>query len=719
MLSLVKGRRTTVVAALFLAAVTALFGCQKTENPTGTSGGQAVSFGGGVSEQMQQNAAYADYDGEPYAVRTILREYTVVDAASKTGAYGRYTELIVEGNAPETFRNAVAECNRRAEESVRSRTDRFSPEQVSSGSNSDGYRYVTYGYIAAVTRADHTAYSFLETEFESSGKNSSDVTYRFSGAAYDTASGEEISLADLVGDEETCSERLREALSERYGIEDLASTVPGDYAWAADALGVRFYFHADAVSAEKQRELKNYSARAVTVGIPYTGLPGEKAAALSSAPESYIAMPDPGTEYDLPYGDMEILWTEQEGTPVIRIQKDSGEESELEIEYGDSQSDYYIIRAEEGFYLFRERIGREEGFFYNFSKPDGGFGRFAYNTAQYFDSFLREIQLAVPYNPYCVHMAEVRRSFGEKSYDSASFVPHGHYKFPSDPGSSYKRFFLTDGSLQMDTYNTACRLLEDFTATQIDAEGKEAGEITVPAGKTLFFETVTGEAPRYDDPPKRSYHRSFYYDCRLTDGTKIRFASNTESTVSAEAGFLNRFTEPITLGEAQFESGAAPAEPFTVQIAGKDYPLISDYSRPNHTGEEIDFGEDVWWLVEGYPGRYSSTDEDKKDMEDGWFTQDALAHPEESAELTISEDGKAVFDFFGEVFEGWLPKKRYYKSNVEVFMTSDRETRTFMIILREGEKHTAPTRIEFYSEGLPATNEPSKVPSISVYMTRE
>ncbi len=719
MLSLAEGRGRTVVAALFLAAVTALCGCQAAGDSGGTSGGQGGSSGGDVSGPAQQNAAYADYDGEPYVVRTILREYTVVDAASKTGAYGRYTELIVEGNAPETFRNAVAACNRRAEASVRSRVDQFLPEMVSADSDSDGYRYVTYGYIVAVTRADHTAYSFLETEFESSGKNASDISWRFSGTVCDTASGEAIPLAALVGDAETSSDSLREALFSKYGVEDLAATDPASYAWTADALGVRFFFHSDAVSADKQRELNIFSPRAVTVGIPYSNLSGEKAAFLSSAPESYIAMLDPGTEYDLPYGDMSVLLTERDGSHVIRIREDSGADSELAIEYGDNRSDYYIIRAEEGFYLFRERIGSEEGFFYDFSKPDGGFGRFAYNIAQYFDSYLREIQLAVPYNPFCVHMAEIRRSFGEKSYDSASFVPHGHYKFPRDPGSSYKRFFLTDASLGIDTYNTACRLLEDFAATQIDAEGKEVGEITVPAGKALFFETVTGEAPRYDDPPRRSHHRTFYYDCRLTDGTRIRFVSNTESTLSTAKGFLNRFTEPITLGEAQFQTDAAPAEPFTVRIADKDYPLIPDYSRPDHFGEEIDFGEDIWWLVEGYPGRYVTTDTDRKDMENGWFTQEALSHPEESAELTISRDGTVTFDFFGEVFEGRLPDKRYYNCNVEILMRSDHEDRTFMIILREGKKHTVPTKIEFYSEGLPATNEPSKVPSISVYMTRE
>ena len=570
-----------------------------------------------------------------------------------------------------------------------------------------------------MTRADQTAFSFLETEFTmNGGRGSSDIVYRFRGMTCDTESGEEIALADLVGDEEACSGLLREALSSKYGITDLAATEPSAYAWTADALGVRFYFHSEAVSAEKLWELKEYSPRAVTVGLPYAGLTGKKAEALSAVPESYIAMMDKETEYDLPHGDMTVQLTGTDDAVSIRIRKDSGETSDLQIEYADRQSDFYMIRAEGGFYLFRERIGYQEGFFYDFSKPDGGFGRFAYNTCQYFDSFMREIRLAVPYNPYYVHMAEIRRSFGETSYDSSSFVPHGHYAFPNDPGARYKRFLLTDGSLQIDTYNVACRLLEDFTAMGVDAESNETGEVTVQAGRTLFFESVTGEAARYDDPPKRSYYHPSVYVCRLTDGSRIRFESSGESTVYVgDKGYMNRFTEPISLGEAQLEAEPAPAETFRVRIGGKDYPLIPDYSKPDHTGEEIDFGEDIWWQVEGYTGRYVCTEEDLQDMQGAYFTQEALSDPENKTELVIGKDGQVAFTCNGETFTGSLPKKRYYRTNVYIAMESETAYRTFHIRLREGEYHSVPGKIEFYSEGEPATNEPSKVPPIAVYLT--
>ena len=697
-----------------LAALAVLCGCVKSVDPDSYSSVQASSVGGGI--MMQQNVQGRD-GREPYEIRTVLKEYSTINPDSRTGFYGRYTELQVEESAPDTLRSAVEECNRRAEEAVKARAE----EAVASGragSRTDGYRFLTYGYIAAVTRADRTAFSILETELEKKdGRSSSDVEYKFRGITCDTQSGEEITLADLAGDEASWTGSIEDVLSAKYGTEGLTAADPADCAWTLDAVGIRFYFDSAAVSREKRSEIGDYTARVITAGLPFEVLKGKRAGDLSSAPESYIAMLDLGTEYNLPSGNMSILLTDKGDDLVIRIRKAGGSAEDLTIEYGDRSSDFYIIRADGAFYLFRQRIGFQEGFFYDFARPDGGFGRFAYNTCQYFDSFMREILLALPYTPYCVHMAEARRSFGESSYDKCSFVPNGHYTFPGAPDERYKRFLLSDASLALDTGNTACRLLEDFTAEEVDAEGTVIGEITVPAGRTLFFDSCVGEASRYDIPPRRSQHHTFLYTCSLTDGRRIRFESNTESTVSSEKGFFNRFTEPVYLAEARHEEAPEAGEVFTVKIGGKDYPLIPDYSLTSHTGEEIDFGSDIWWQVEGYPGRYVCTDEDMEDMKGSYFTQEALGNPENRAELVISEDGNVVFSCFGREFTGTLPEKRYYRTDVMIEMSSDAENRTFQFILREGEDHTTPTRIEFYSEGLPATNEPSMVPPLSVYLT--
>ena len=676
--------------------------------------------------------AQADSGGEPYEVRTDLKEYTAYDPYTKKGAYGRYTELSVEGQAPDTLVSAAEKYNRSAEEAVKARVDASvrirAAQAISRKSLLDAGladdEYITIGYIVNVTRADDTAFSFLVTEYEKGpGNSSSDIVYTFTGSTFDTESGEEILLSDLAGDEETCSENLKKAVSAKYGLADFAETDPSDYAWTADAVGIRFYFNSDTVSRDDRWDIGDYEMRVITTAFPYSDLPGAAAEDLADVPESYIAMLERDILYDLPCGDMSILLTgTDDSESVLRILHDDGKADNLIIEHGDKLSDFYIIRAEGGFYLFRERSRYQEGFFYDFSRPDGGYGRFAYNTCQYFDSYLREIGLAVPYNPHCAHMAEVRRSFGEKSYGSGSFVPHGYYSFPSDPDTRYKIFVLSDDSLRIDAGNTACRLLADISATQIDEEGNELGEITVPAGKYLFFETVTGTASRYNIPPRRSERGTYFYECRVSDGTRIRFESTVESSVKTGMGFMNRFTEPVPLARAMSDdgSGETPSvETFYVRIGGKDYPLIADYSLPSHMGEQIDFGGDIWWQAEGYPGTYVLTDEDREEMQDAWLTPGSVSDPEIGASLVISDDGQAVLDCFGEVFYGTLPEKRYYQTDVSIAMESDTEGRFFQIRLREGEDHSVPEKIECFAEGEPATNEPSTVEPLLVYLTRE
>ncbi|MBQ9611065.1 MAG: hypothetical protein IJV14_00545, partial [Lachnospiraceae bacterium] len=99
-------------------------------------------------------------------------------------------------------------------------------------------------------------------------------------------------------------------------------------------------------------------------------------------------------------------------------------------------------------------------------------------------------------------------------------------------------------------------------------------------------------------------------------------------------------------------------------------------------------------------------------------TEAFLSQAEKTTEFVISDDGEAVLKCLGQTFRGTLPAKRYYKQDVELTMESETERRTFRIILREGEDHSVPTKIELYSEGLPATNEPSHTPPLSVYLTR-
>jgi len=756
------------IVVFVLSAMLILSGCMASGEMSGFAAGKnGIQKEEDADTMISQNGVFPGDGSEPYVVRTNLKEYTAADPETGIGVYGRYTELVTEENAPDILKEAVADCNRRAEEAVRTYVDEHvqeaapagdedpdAPEEIEddvdvepeeieditenepeTGGNTAGdilknagnCRFSTYAYIVNITRADDTAISILETELENSraDKPGSRVmavyTTRFHAVTYDTQSGEEIGLEELTGEDIDQNQLIKDALYAAYGIKDMARISSSGFAWTADALGIRFFINSDAVPEDKRQEANLYGGWTVTATVPYTAMKGEKAAVLAKAPDDYIAWIGRETVYDLPGGDFSVMITEDDGKVFLRKIPDKGKTEDLIIEYADKDSAFYIIRSQGGFYLFRERIGYQEGFYYDFANPDGGFGRFAYQVVQYFDSFLREIDLTLPYNPKCVHMCEKRRSFGEQSYDVSSFIPHAHYSFPDQPKGRYKRFRLLDEGLSVDAYNVACRLREDFSAVRIDEEGNEQEDFIVKAGRALIFDMVTGEGNLYLPPPQRSnYDREFVYTCHLSDGTKLRFVSEFESTIFTGGAYMNRFTEPVSLWEAGFDTQPEPEKPFTVNIGGKEYTVIPDYSMKNHVGEEIDFGDESWWEVEGYTGSYEMTADDLKEMEGEYFTYDAASRPEGTVTMDISPDGHVVLNYYDEVFEGDLPEKRYYKTYPAIRMTSSKgwPERSFQIELREGKAHSRPYKIELYSEGLPATNEPSKVPPLMIYLTK-
>ena len=157
----------------------------------------------------------------------------------------------------------------------------------------------------------------------------------------------------------------------------------------------------------------------------------------------------------------------------------------------------------------------------------------------------------------------------------------------------------------------------------------------------------------------------------------------------------------MTLGAARYEAGMGGVPDHYVEIGGKEYKLIQDLSLKTESGEEIDFAGDIWWEAENYAGTFASE------------TGDAV--------LTISRNGEARFTFDGKEYTGQLPDKRCYQQDVEIYMEAEYEKRTFRIMVEDNLPPHDPsfTRIMFYSEGEPATNEPSMVPPIEVELERK
>lgn len=77
-------------------------------------------------------------------------------------------------------------------------------------------------------------------------------------------------------------------------------------------------------------------------------------------------------------------------------------------------------------------------------------------------------------------------------------------------------------------------------------------------------------------------------------------------------------------------------KPFTVVIGGKEYNTVSGTGNIVGTGAIIDFGEDKWWQVMGYVGRFELTDT-AREWIDG--NGNRIANIYDMAYIEIKDDG--------------------------------------------------------------------------------
>ena len=503
----------TVVCIAALLVAVFMIGCIPRQNGTDSPAPETKAPAAASETKAPGKPGKGSGADGIYAVKTTLRELFSADPAKGTEGYGRYTELTAEGDVPETLSRVLAEVNARAKESVETK-----------GSTS---------CIVNVTRADSVLFSVLEAETENRSCS-------FRSAVYDTQSGKLLTLEDFVKDPSGLPENLRTAS-----------------AWTADYLGLRFYSGGE---------------KAVHVSVPYTALDGPMADAAAWTPESFIAQIEKDTDYALPY-DKRVIRVEKtpdpSGNEAYRIViRDSKGEKTWWLEYANDDSAYYVFRAQGKYYFYRLEETMNQAFVYDFESPDGGYDRFANQNAQCFDSFLHEFGLAVPYDPDCAHMRERSRKFMDpKSGLRTSFVPHGHYAFRPEQGRgrTWLHFALIDDVLAIDSRNVGVRLLHEMNAKALDDAGNETGDFLIPAGEVLRFLRVDGESelyyymsPQYN--MYRSGARDYLYDCALSDGKEVRFATRYETNLYVDGMYLNRIAEPVALAGAQYQPAQAGPE---------------------------------------------------------------------------------------------------------------------------------------------------------------
>jgi hypothetical protein len=143
----------------------------------------------------------------------------------------------------------------------------------------------------------------------------------------------------------------------------------------------------------------------------------------------------------------------------------------------------------------------------------------------------------------------------------------------------------------------------------------------------------------------------------------------------------------------------------TAQWFGRTVRLVpgtGTYSE-DRRGAKIDYGEEKWWLLEGFTGTWNLAES---------YGEEA-SHT--SVSLEVGEDGSVTLILDGETWTGTLPDTRYYKEDTGFRLTNPEEgSRSFTCALLEPEDYTL-LRIYAYPGPVP---EPQFYPTDVVVQRR-
>ncbi len=120
---------------------------------------------------------------------------------------------------------------------------------------------------------------------------------------------------------------------------------------------------------------------------------------------------------------------------------------------------------------------------------------------------------------------------------------------------------------------------------------------------------------------------------------------------------------------------------------------------------QIDYGDKIWWLEEGFTGTWVQSEEDKK----------LPSITNESAKLTVTEDGKAVLELDDEVLEGELADQRFYKTPVGIHLWKENGERRLLSVSPDRDGDYTRLYLSCYPGPVPET----QFTPINVIVTRE
>lgn len=726
-------RHHMVFLALLAAAVVVLAGCS---TPTPSSSSNPDSENPSASTRKDVS------DVEQLQIRTVRHEIAEIGEATGNGAYGEYTEVVLESEGYDALATMLEERNAQASAHTQQRVAGHANDPNAEGvteagrmdlalggadSTVEATPFINFLNETAVTRADSNLLCLLETEgAENEGWGDK---VRFTSHVYDAHTGRELALADLVTDTSQLPTLIDVALHDKYLVdgmfnenEDATAVVRGKLAsntlaWTADYLGMRFYFDsADFSNAD--------ACHGMYVSIPYAAHPDLFADVCATVPDNFIAQLEYGVAYALP-DDAEAR--------SVRITRTHDEDAAAPGLLGNAPSSMSLNSG----WTFTVQIGQEarEGFtpmaeasntpwFYDVYRQDYapclvradgryyvyGFGdrnsddykTTVFNLNDGDCTLVKELdegfvaqacytKWAFPYNPASVVMAD-RDCLA--SYDRITFerdcAIDAETGLPSPAAAEYSAH----------TVNEAYKMRMAVAATTTAEDGSLGNATTVPEGTVCILES----GARYD-----------HYNMRLDDGSRMRldYDASTRKIDGHYPADIMSVVPAAAATTANVESGPRQR---TVWQHGREVPLVPETGNIVGTGAIIDYGATPWWVAEEFVGAWTTTEEDRTLMAE-WYSD---GNPPNDGKLTIGEDGTFTFVFGGEAYEGTLDDTRGWGVSAGGSMHRAGGTGGRSIwfdYTQESESDKTWTRIEFHAEGLPYPMH-EEVPPIDCLLTR-
>lgn len=209
--------------------------------------------------------------------------------------------------------------------SMKVQKDTLMPE-IRASDSSDTFQSYYFSVSVSFQRADSTAVSFIEEMQSFTGGVHGNSVYK--GRNFNSETGQEIKLTDVMPDISSLPDTLSEKLHAKYPdipFTDLKNTLRenyphsdgSDFSWTLGYHELTFYF--------SPYEIAPYAAGLLTVAIPFKETPELFEAAYTVPPKAYVAA--------LIKGEAQNICTDENGTPVS-LKADLVSDDSAESGYG-------------------------------------------------------------------------------------------------------------------------------------------------------------------------------------------------------------------------------------------------------------------------------------------------------------------------------------------------------------------------------------------------